>query len=123
MRQHICLLEVLAHRIAQIIKAARFCLGSIVASTAAGQTVQREHINRELWLYIAADLLVQCELELYDNLYTIVQRVPSFTQLHELCPFRTACKHADLYQAVCSVSLLSRTELGRLQRVQTQHKL
>ncbi len=41
------------------------------------QTVQCEHINRELWLYIVADLLIQCELEL-NNIYKIVQCMPSF---------------------------------------------
>ncbi len=45
----------------------------------SSRTVQCEHINRELWLYIAADLLVQCELELNNNIYIIVQCMPSLT--------------------------------------------
>ncbi len=33
------------------------------------RTVQCEHIDREFWLYITAELLVQCELELNNNNY------------------------------------------------------
>ncbi len=44
---------------------------------AGDRTMQCEHINRELWLYIATDLILQCELEL-DNIYKIVQCMPSF---------------------------------------------
>ncbi len=39
-------------------------------------TVPCEHINHELWLYITADLLIQCELK--NNIYKIVQCMPSF---------------------------------------------
>ncbi len=45
------------------------------------QTVQCEHINRELWLYIAAGLLAQRELELNNNIYKSVQCMPSFNSV------------------------------------------
>ncbi len=43
---------------------------------ADNQTVQCEHINHELWLYNAADLLVQRELEL-NNIYRNLRCTPS----------------------------------------------
>ncbi len=33
------------------------------------RTILCEHINHELWLYIVADLLVQCKMELNSNIY------------------------------------------------------
>ncbi len=46
---------------------------------ADSQSMQCEHMNRELWLYIAADLLAQCELELNKNIYKILQCMHSLT--------------------------------------------
>ncbi len=40
-------------------------------------TVRCEHINPELWLYIMANLLVQCELESNNNFCKIVRCMPS----------------------------------------------
>ncbi len=39
--------------------------------------VQCEHINCELWLYIAASLVVQCELKSNNIIYKIIQCMPS----------------------------------------------
>ncbi len=102
--QHLFFFEGSVHRMTQMTRAACFSLVSIVAnehtwlwafrwisvdhcqlpvrSTGADRSflhVQCEHINCELWLYIAANLLVQCELELNHNIYKIVQCVTSLT--------------------------------------------
>lgn len=42
--------------------------------------VQREHINQELWLHIADDLLVKFELEINSKIYKIVLCMPSLTR-------------------------------------------
>ncbi len=109
-------LEVLAQRVAQIIKAAHFCHPKQTASELSNEsllamvnrkdglrvligcfctysvstqmaaddlTLQCEHINCELWLYIVTDLLVQCELEL-NNIYKIVQSMRNFRHITEV---------------------------------------
>ncbi len=38
-----------------------------------------KHVNGELWLYIAADLLLQCGFKLNNNIYKMVQCIPSFS--------------------------------------------
>ncbi len=48
---------------------------------AVDRTVQCQNINRELWLYIAANSLIQCELELNNHIYKIVQCMPSLNGL------------------------------------------
>ncbi len=40
------------------------------------RTIQCEHINRELWLYIVSGLLVQSELELNNKIYKMGQCTP-----------------------------------------------
>ncbi len=54
--------------------------GLSVQVVADDQTVQCEHINSELWLFFAVNLLVQYELEL-NSIYKIVQCIPSCNEL------------------------------------------
>lgn len=81
-----------AHRTAQMIKAVCFCqkqtssnlrafklifhdiVDGVNAQVVADHwTLQCEHVNRELWLYIAYVLLLQCDLELNKKTSEIVQ--------------------------------------------------
>ncbi len=69
------------------------------------RTVKCEHTNCELWLYIVADLLVRCELEL--NIYTIVQCMPSFseTSIFDL---------KKITLLACSMQLVKQNTHGRI---------